>query len=290
MMLLLGGLIIMLSMTTMIPLGSIGSWVLVVIAVIGLVILIIDIKKKGDAAIIPVKIFGDRNSVLLALIVALTTITSMSLSIFMPQYIPALAADPIIQAIDPETKGLALMLPTACIAIAGLFLGPVFGKMIAKAGNARTVTTIATVIQMVVYAALIALMLGVLGRNEAGNAQVPYIAILILMLFAGIVNSRNSTLTAAGQIQIKPEIRQQAHSIIQVGQNLGGGIAMPVFGVIQASFAAPLIASGTAANVAGVMVLPDAMPVIMIVVLVLSVPLLIFGLMLKPLPKEESEK
>jgi MFS family permease len=289
MMLLLGGLIVALSMTTLIPLGTPVSWLLLAIAAVGLLVLIVDMRKKGDAAIIPPKIFSDRNSVLLAIIVGLSMITSMSLSIFLPQYIPALAADPIIQAIDPETRGVSLLLPTACVAVAGLFMGPIFGKMIAKAGNARTVTTIATIIQLAIFGAFIALFYGVLGTDAAGNAKVPYIAVLVLMLLGGLYNSRNSVLSAAGQIQIRPEIRQQAHSIVQVGQNLGGGIAMPIFGLIQASFAISFIEQGMASNVAGVAALPQTMPVVMVLVFVLSIPLLILGLMLKPLKKDDEK-
>jgi MFS family permease len=288
-MLFLASLIIMLSMTVYFPFGSLVSNILAVLAVIGLVIVVTDIIKKGDGAIVPKKIFRDSNSVFLALTVMFSMITSMSLSIFMPQYIPALKADPIIQAIDPNTQGLSMLLPTACISIAGLFLGPIFGRMIAKASNARTVTTIATSVQIVVFVCFIALFMGVFGKSESGAAQVPYIAILVLALFAGIPNSRNSVLSAAAQIQIKPEIRVQANSIIQVGQNLGGGVATPAFGLIQAAYAAPFIAAGQPSNVAGVMALPDAMPTIMIFVAVLSVIMLFFGLLLKPLKKEDTQ-
>jgi MFS family permease len=283
MMLFIGAFVFMLSMTSFFPLGGLVSNILILVAIIGLVILIADIIKKGDKAIVPKRVFKDRNSVLLALCVLLCIVTSMALTYFLPQYIPALADDPIIQAIDPETKGLSMLLPTACIAVAGLFLGPVFGKMIAKAGNARTATTLATVIQIIVFVVFVALFFGVLGKTESGTPKVPYIAVLVLMLVGGIYNSRNSVLPAAAQIQLKPDIRVQANSIIQVGQQLGGGIAIPVFGLIQAIFAAPIIASGQPANVAGVMALPQAMPYIMIVVTVASIFLLVFGLLLKPL-------
>ncbi|MDR2715335.1 MAG: hypothetical protein LBB46_01120, partial [Coriobacteriaceae bacterium] len=165
---------------------------------------------------------------------------------------------------------------------------PIYGKLIAKARNIRGVSTFASIVQIAVFVAFIALFLGVLGKNEAGAPHVPYIAILVLMLLAGIYNSRNTVITATAQMQVKPEIRVQSNSIIQVGQNLAGGIAIPVVGMIQAMYAMPLIAAGTPANVAGVMALPDAMPVIMMVVAGASVLLLIVGLFLKPLPQEEN--
>ena len=287
-MIFLGALISMLSMTTLFPIGTTISNILAIIAVIGLVLLIMDIRKKGDSAIIPRKVLGDRNTILLALSVGLCMITSMALTYFMPQFIPSLASDPIIQAIDPETKGLSMLLPTACIAIAGLFLGPIYGKMIAKAGNARTVTTIATIVQLIVFVCFAALFFGIFGKNENGSANVPYLAILILMLFAGIYNSRNSVLSAAAQIQIAPESRVQANSVIQVGQNLGGGLAMPIFGLVQAIFAGPLIAAGMPSNEAMITALPDTMPIIMVIVIALSVLLLFLGLLLKPLQQEQT--
>ncbi|MDR2715384.1 MAG: MFS transporter, partial [Coriobacteriaceae bacterium] len=85
-MVLLGALIIMLSMTTFFPLGGTVSNVLAVIALIGLVIMVVTIMKKGDAAIVPKKVFKDRTSVLLALTVFFAIFTSMALSMFMPQY------------------------------------------------------------------------------------------------------------------------------------------------------------------------------------------------------------
>jgi MFS family permease len=289
-MIFLGALIIMLSMTHFFPLGTMVSNILAVVAVIGLIILIVDINKKDDKAIVPKKVLKDRNCVVLAISIALCMITSMALSYFMPQYIPVLHEDPIIQAIDPETKGLSMLLPTACVSLAGLFLGPIFGKRIAKAGNARGVTTVASIVQLVIFVCFTALFFGVLGTTDSGTPKVPYLAVLVLMLVAGFYNSRNQVLSAAAaQIQIRPEIRVQANSIVQVGQNLGGGVAMPIFGLVQAVFAAPLIASGMEANVATVAAIPSAMPWIMVIVTILTVVLLIAGLLLKPLKKEEAE-
>lgn len=285
MMLLLGALIVMLSMTTFFPLGGLVSNILALIALVGLVVVIVTIAKKGDDAIVPRRVFKDATSVLLALTVFFALFSSMALAIFLPQYIPSLAGDPIVQAIDPSTQGLALLLPTACMALAGIFLGPVYGKAIAKARNLRFITTMATIVQIVIFVIFLAMFYGILGKTDTGAAKVPYLAILILMLIAGVYNARNSVITATAQLQIKPEIRVQSHSIIQVGQNLGAGLAMPLFGLVQATYAKAYIDAGNPANVAGVMAVPQAMPVIMIIVLVASVFLLITGLLLKPLPQ-----
>jgi MFS family permease len=286
-MLFLGALIMMFSMTSLFPFGSLVSNILAAVALLGLIVLIYDINKKDDKAIVPKKVLKDWNCVVLAVSIALCMITSMSLTYFMPQFIPALKADPIIQMIDPETKGLSMLLSTACIAIAGLFLGPIFGKMIAKSGNARGVTTLATVVQIAVFAIFTVLFFGVLGSDENGVPKVPYLAILALMLVGGIYTSRNTVLSAAAaQIQIKPEIRVQANSIVQVGQNLGGGLSMPIFGIVQSIFAAPMIAAGMDRSMATVAAVPAAMPWIMVLVTVLSVVLLITGLLLRPLKQD----
>jgi MFS family permease len=286
-MMLLGGLIVMLSMTAFFPFGSLVSNILIAVAVVGLVILVVDIIKKGDGAIIPKKVFGDMTSVTLALVILISNFTSLALIYFLPQYIPTLtAADPIAGAIDPSHTGLSLMLPTACLAIAGLFLGPVFGKAIARSGNTKNVILLGTVVQMVVIAGFFLLFVGVLGKGDDGVPVAPYWIILALMLIAGIYNSRTAVVNSTGaQIQVRPEIRVQSNSVIQVGQNLGAGVAIPVFGAIQAAYAAPLVASGTAATQAGIQALTSAMPVVMAVSFVPLLVLAGIAFLLKPLPK-----
>jgi MFS family permease len=292
MMLFLGGLILMLSMTAFFPFGSLGSNMLIVVTIIGLVILVADIIRKGDTAIIPKKILSNPTAVILALVILIANFTSLGIMYFLPQYIPTLgAADPIVQAIDPSRAGLSLLLPQGCLAVAGLFLGPIFGKAVAKSGNTKGVIILGTIAQIFVVGAFLILFLGALGSDANGVPLVPYWIILILMLIAGIYNSRTTTVSSMGaQIQIQPEIRVQANSIVQVGQTLGAGVAIPIFGAIQAAFAVPFIQEGANSSVAGIMALPAAMPIIMVVSLIPLAVLLIIALMLKPLPKEEPTK
>jgi MFS family permease len=289
MMMFLGGLIIVLSMTSFIPFGSVPNTALLVVAVVGLVILVVDIVKKADAALIPRKIFKDPTSLILALVILIGNFAVMGLMYYLPQYIPTLTAnDPIVAVIDPGHSGLSLLLPQACSAVAGLFLGPIFGRMIAKKCNAKNVIIIGTIVQMAVVAAFYALFVGVMGKDASGIPVVPFWAMLVLMLFASIYNARNQTVGSAGvQIQVRPDIRVQANSIVQVGQNLGAGLAVPIFGAIQAAFAAPMIASGMNPSLAGIAALPEAMPVLMIVSFVPLIVMLLVAFLLKPLPKEE---
>ena len=288
-MMFLGGLILVLSMTAFFPFGSLVNNALIAIAVFGLVILIVDITKKGDTAIIPKKVLGDKTAVILALVIMIANFSTLGIMYFLPQYIPTLTVnDPIANALDPTHSGLSLLLPQACFAVAGLFLGPIFGKAIAKSGNTKTVIIIGTIAQMFVIAAFFTLFMGALGKDAQGVPFVPFWIILALMLVGGIYNSRSSVVGSTGaQIQVRPEIRVQANSIVQVGQNLGAGVAIPVFGAIQAAFAAPLIQGGANAGIAGIQALPDAMPVIMIVSFIPLIVMLIIAFMLKPLPKTE---
>jgi hypothetical protein len=291
-MMFLGGLILVLSMTTFFPFGSTISNILIVVAAVGLIILIADITKKGDTAIVPKKIFGDKTSVILALVMLIGNFSAMGLMYFLPQFIPTLAAnDSFVDLFDPSRAGPALLLPQACVAVAGLFLGPIFGRTIAKSGNAKGVILIGTIFQMIVIGGFFLMFMGILGKDANGIPVVPYWIILVLMLLAGIYTSRNSiTGSAAPQIQVRPEIRVQANSIVQVGQNLGSGVAIPIFGAIQAAFAVPLIQGGVDAGAAGIMALPNAMPVIMVVSFVPLVILLLIAFLLKPLPKAKEEK
>jgi MFS family permease len=288
-MMFLGALILMLSMTSFFPFGSIASNILIVVAVAGLVILIADIVKKGDKAIVPRKVFGDKTSVLIAIIILICNFSSLGLMYFLPQYIPTLTVnDAFVDAFDPSRSGLALLLPQACSAVAGLFLGPIFGKMIAKSGNVKNVNLIGTVSQLIVIGGFLALFMGVLGKNEAGVPVVPYVLILVLMLIGSVYNSRSSVIGSAGpQIQVKPSIRIQANSIVQVAQNLGAGVAIPIFGAIQSAFAAPLIGGEVSAGAAGIMALPAAMPVIMLVSFIPLIIIFFISFILKPLRPED---
>lgn len=64
---------------------------------------------------------------------------------------------------------------------------------------------------------------------------------------------------------------------------------MPIFGLVQAAAAGPLIASGMPATQALVAALSSAMPTIVVIVIVLTIILLVIGLFLKPLKQEPTD-
>jgi MFS family permease len=272
--------IIAMSMTSFFPLGGMVSNILLVTAAIALIVLVIIIRSKKEAAFIPSTIFADRNSVVFALCNFLTLFSAISLNAFLPAYIRvALGQDSIVQTIGIS---LASLLPSTCMAIAGLFLSPVFGRRIAKAGNARGVMTFGTVVRFVVYLSLLLAISGIFG-------PLSYVTIIVIMLFSGIFNSQNSVTFSAGpQIQIKPKLRVQSNSIIQVGQNLGGGLGIPIYSLVIATCTAPFVAThGAAAAAYG---LQKAMPIILIIGLGAIALLFILGFLLKPLSPEDAGK
>jgi MFS family permease len=273
-------LIFVLSMTSFFPLGGLVSNVLFLIAGVGLAGFIVDIVLKKDGAFVPIKVFKDRNSVVFAICNFLSNFSVMSLIAFLPSYIRAgLSQDPIVQVIG---TGLASLLPSAASAILGLFLGAVFGRMIAKSGNARTVLTLGTVARVVVYIGFLLLFLGFFG-------PVNYIFICVLMFILGVALIVNNVSYSAGpQIQIAPQMRVQSNSIIQLGQNLGSGVAVPIYTMCIAFATAPLIAQGLDPQVASAMGVVNSLPTMIIIGLVAIVILLFVGLLLKPLPKDES--
>jgi len=273
----LGSLIIMLSMTTYFPLGGVVSNLLAVVAIVSLVGLILIIRKKGDRAIVPVSVFADRNTMIFAICNFLTIFSVMTLTSFLPGYVRAgLPTDSIVETIG---LSLASLLPTACGAVAGLFLGPIFGKWVAKAGTAKGLLTFGSIVRFVVFCAMLLVVKEVFGG-------VSYIAILVIMLVSGVYSAQNSVTYSAGpQIQIRPALRVQSNSVIQVGQNLGGGISIPVYSMVMAAFTAPLVAAGVE-NASG-QGLVDAFPTMFIISIGVIAVLFVLGFFLKPLPKEE---
>jgi MFS family permease len=273
-------LIIALSMTSFFPLGGLISNVLFALAAICLIIFVLDIKRKKATAFVPSTVFSDRNSLVFSICNFLANFSVMSIIAFLPAYIRAgMSADPIVSTIGVS---LASLLPTTLMAILGLILGAIFGRMIAKAGNARLVLTIGTVVRLIVYIGLLMIVGGVFGTAS-------YLGICVLLFVLGVAVIQNSVTYSAGpQIQIRPELRMQSNSIIQLGQNLGAGVAVPVYTLIIALSTGSLIAGGMDTQVASALGLVNALPIMLVIGLVAVVILLFVGLLLKPLPKQEA--
>jgi MFS family permease len=218
MMLFMTGFILFLSLgSNYIRFGTPGNWALVAVMVVGLIGLVADICKKKGAAIIPSTVLADRNTMVFVICNFLLAGSSMAVFFFMPTYVLYVMQGTATQA----------ALTTTLMNVLGLFLGPIFGRMIAKAGSAKFVLTIGTIVRIAVTILFILLL----------KPTTPLMLIYALMLLAGFYNSQQTiTFSTGPQIQIRPEIRVLGNSVVQVGQNLGSAVAMVIYTVIISGF------------------------------------------------------
>lgn len=223
-----GAVIVTLALACLVlPLSMGGSYIkfgtplnttLLVISVICFIALVFVIRSKKNDAIVPLDAVKDRNTLVLAGANLLHNFGAMTISFFIAGFIMrTLATDPLCVALGPA---LAAGIASALMAVLGLFLSPIFGKMIAKSGTAKGVMTLGNVVRIVVMAAFVFVLV----------PGVPVWVIWILMFLAGIFNSQQTvTQSAAPQIMLKPDLRTIGNSVIQLGQNLGAGIGMAIF-------------------------------------------------------------
>lgn len=214
----LGCLLTALNLPSVIPPGSTMFIVLLVGAAIGLVALIAIIIKKQDRALIPMSVIKDKNSVLLSLMNFFSQMSTAGILFFIPAYVMRiLINDPIVTSLGPAMAG---GLVTVAIGISGAILSPIFGKMISKSGSVRTVIFISVVGRVIVIVGFLLIL----------SPTTPVWAIYILMFIAGLYNAQSMISGSTGaQIQVKSSLRAMSNSLIQLGQNLGAGIAVSVF-------------------------------------------------------------
>ncbi|MEL1135710.1 hypothetical protein AAC978_11050 [Desulfitobacterium sp. THU1] len=100
-------------------------------------------------------------------------------------------------------------------------MGPILGRMIAKAGNGRTVLVwFSGVLRVVVTVAIIFLL----------KPTTPLITVYFLTFLAGFYGTAGGVAPAvAPQIQIRAEIRQQGNSVVQLAQGLGSAIGISIY-------------------------------------------------------------
>jgi MFS family permease len=212
------GLVLSLSLgRSYVPFGSPGSNALIVLAVLSLAVLVLVIAKKREQAFIPTPVLKDRNTVVLVLCNLLSTCSTMALSFFIPSYIITVLQGSALQA------GLT----TAIYAVLGVFICPFLGRTIAKRGSARLIFTVGTVVRIAVTVTFILIL----------TPQTSIWAIYLMMLIAGFYSAQqNVTFSTAPQVQIRPEIRFQANSVVQTAQNLGSTIGLALYTMIMATY------------------------------------------------------
>lgn len=228
----LGGFVLAMSLgSSLLPFGSIANTACFVVCVTGLVILVLDIKKKGYSAIIPAPTLKDKNTLMFAVGNALNTYSSMSVMFFMPTY--------VLYALGGSATLAGI--PTTCFGFLGIFLGAVFGKIVGRTGTVRTIGIIGNIERIVIFL-IFALFL-------KPTSSVWFV--FILMFLAGIFNSAHTVVYSTGpQVQLKSEVRVTGNSVIQTAQNFGAllgtttyTMVIGVFGIVQGMSIALFIAA-----------------------------------------------
>jgi MFS family permease len=197
--------------------GTVANYALIALAVVGLVALVFIIRKKGAHAIIPSTVLADRNTLAMAAYNFFNNFSLMAAFFFIPSY--------VIYVLQGSATEAALT--TTLISVIGVFAGPFLGRMMAKAGNSRTITTIGNVIRILVTAALLIFV----------RPDMPLILLYVIMFMAGLYNTQHTvTVSTTPQIQIRQEIRPLSNSVISVAQNIGGGVGVAVYTMVIAMF------------------------------------------------------
>ena len=210
----LGGLILMLSLgTSFAKFGTTPSYILMAIAAIGLIGLVLVIRAKGARCIVPATVLKDRNTLCLTLANLFINFSNMAVYFFIPSY--------CLYAI--QVSGTQAGLTTTLMSVAGLFMGPIYGRQIGKTANARGVLFFGLSLRIVITILFMLIL----------RPTTPIMIVYILMVAAGFYSSQAGvTFAIAPQVQVRPEIRVQSNSIIQIGQNFGGGIGTAVFSLV----------------------------------------------------------
>lgn len=198
--------------TSFLPFGSMSSNVVFAVALVALVAFVLICRKKGNAAIIPLAAFKDRNTVCYVIANFFSNIANMALFFFLPLYVLR------VMGLTATESGIIM----ACYSVAGLFLSPLYGKIIGKSGNARGTLVLVSVFRIIVGLGFIVLL----------KPDTSIVVICALMLVGGVYNCAGGSIFSAGpQIQLKPEVRAQGNAVIQQMQTLGSSIGIAVFTV-----------------------------------------------------------
>lgn len=214
----LGGFVLAMSFgSSLLPFGSMGNTLCFVVCVVGLVVLIVDIRKKGLGAIIPAPALKDKNTLMFALGNAFNTFSSMCVFFFMPTYILYALGGTATQA----------SIPTTCFGVLGVVLGTVLGKMAGRSGSVRGIG-ISGHIQRIVIFLIFAIFL-----KPTSSVWFIY----VLMFIAGIFNSIHTVVYSTGpQLMLKPDVRVSGNSVIQTAQNFGSLLGTTTYTMIIGMF------------------------------------------------------
>lgn len=248
----LGCLICGLSLgTSFLRFGSMESNIVFIVAALALIWLVIVIMRKKDSAVVPVSALKNGNTIVFTIGSFCSMFSQMAVFFFLPMYVLN------VMGLSATEAGLT----TTMMSIAGLFMGPIYGRMIGKAANAKGVLTFGSILRIVIAIALMVFC--------APDANI--FLIYVIMFIAGFYNSTYGAVFSAGpQIQLPEKIRVQGNSIIQLGQNFGGSVGTAIYSIVIASL--------------GVV---EGMPAALIISAVTAAVALVCALLLKKLPQDQ---
>lgn len=200
-----------------VPFGSVLSNILIAVAIAFGVLTVLAVRAKGDDAIIPISAVLDHDTRCFFFANAFTNFSNLAAYFFLPTYALYAMGCTAVEA----------ALTVSAFTLLSMFVSPLFGKMIGDTGNARLVLVIGTIMRIVVTVLLIAVMR-------------PDMSIWLLCgvcLLGGVASaSYGSGLSAGPQIQLKPELRVQGNSFIQMGQAFGNSTGLAVYTIVMAAF------------------------------------------------------
>lgn len=195
------------------PFGSTLSNVLLAVFLVSLVSFILSVVKMKDQAFLPLGVLRDRNTLAMTGAQLFVNMHTMSTIIFLPM---------VVLYVMGQSATMS-SLTTSAYAVAGLIMGPVFGKWIAKRGTVKPLHIASTLLRLAITVTY-ALILG-------PNCSV-YV-VLALQLVSGLYNSANSVVFSVGpQVMLKEDVRVQGNSVIQTVQTVGSTLSIAVYTMV----------------------------------------------------------
>lgn len=199
------------------PFGSTLNFGLIGLFVVGFITLIMAVRSKGDAGLIPLAALKDHNVKAFFFCNFLNLFAIMGAFFFIPAYILTVMGQ------DPFFALMAI----ALYAIFPIILGGPLGRIAGKTGSVRIIHTVGVVARIVIFVFFVFYL------SPTANIFV----VLGVMLLCGIYSSSQNCSFAVGpMIQLKPEVMMQGNSMIQLGQNFGSVVAVVIYSLILATF------------------------------------------------------
>jgi MFS family permease len=256
-MVMLGALIVVLSMTSYMPWGSPPNLILIGVVIVALLCLIRIVKQKGNEAFIPAPVLKDSNTRFLFLINFCFTFSAMGFATFLPSFMM------YVMEKQPTDVGFA----TSLYAVASLFMGPIYGRIMAKTGTAReTVMYSGGLLRCAIQLCMLFFV--------AMNPGTPLYVVYIIMFAGGFYAAVGGVTPAvAPQVQIRDDIRPLGNSIVQLGANFGSTSGICVYTAVIAAVG-----------------IEQGFKIIMLITAFISICDFLFALPLKRLPEFEGVK